>query len=478
MNKDTKILSEIGKYFSKDGKKGPMSVILQMMHNVKFNERVLFKDRIIRPNCRFTPMAVLQCLLLFPFFGIRNPSQYTGTSLAGLFGGHRDIFYEFMKDGTIDWRRIMAKLSTQIWNLITVRSDHKNQKLPTVLIFDDTDIIKRSWQTELVSKIYSHVDHNYHPGYKALFACMSDGISQLLLDLSLTRESKGSDFGLTKSVAARQHHSSDKEKTQAAGRREESCESKIDLMKDMTGRVVKAGIHFDYVLNDSWFTCTDLVRYVRRMHNGCEYLGMIKMSKRHYACRGKLYTAKTLAEMLWKKNRHSHHRKYGYSFIYANVMMDDQRVRLFLTRKSKRSEWRGYLTTNLKLSFEDAFKIYSMRWGIEVVNKEEKSLLYMDKCQSWYFAAQIAHVTITSLQYDFLSLARRFSDYETIGGLFRGTADDVRELSVTEKAWGLIMSIVETADEEFGFDDGIMYKIIYKADKMNRFVNFYEKIAV
>lgn len=40
------------------------------------------------------------------------------------------------------------------------------------------------------------------------------------------------------------------------------------------------------------------------------------------------------------------------------------------------------------------------------------------------------------------------------------------------------MSIVETADEEFGFDDGIMYKIIYKADKMNRFVNFYEKIAV
>jgi hypothetical protein len=32
MNKDTKILSEIGKYFSKDGKKGPMSVILQMMH--------------------------------------------------------------------------------------------------------------------------------------------------------------------------------------------------------------------------------------------------------------------------------------------------------------------------------------------------------------------------------------------------------------------------------------------------------------
>jgi hypothetical protein len=34
-----------------------------------------------------------------------------------------------MKDETIDWRRIMAKLSTQIWNLITVRSDHKKPKV-------------------------------------------------------------------------------------------------------------------------------------------------------------------------------------------------------------------------------------------------------------------------------------------------------------------------------------------------------------
>jgi hypothetical protein len=149
-------------------------------------------------------------------------------------------------------------------------------------------------------------------------------------------------------------------------------------MKDMTGRVVKAGIHFDYVLNDSWFTCTDLVRYVRRIHNGCEYLGMIKMSKRHYAYRGKLHTAKTLAEMLWKKNRHGRHRKYGYSFVYANVMMDDQKVRLFLTRKSKRSEWRRYLG-----SYDIAI-ILMRKVCAKYLNLNEVILIYLKSIERSY----------------------------------------------------------------------------------------------
>lgn len=477
MSKVKDILSEIGNFFSNSSKISPMTVILQMMHNVKFNKRVLFRGRKIEHNVLYTPVAILQCLLLFPFFGIDNVSQYSGTMLAGLFKAHRDVFYDFLKDGAIDWRRIMTKLSTRIWERITLRADHKRIKLPTVLIFDDTDVIKRSWMTELVSKIHSHVDNTFHPGYKALFCCISDGVSQILLDLALCRESKDKNFGLTKKAAEHQHRSDDEEGSPVTARKEESTKSKIELMKEMIRRMVKNHVHFDYVLNDSWFTCLDLVKFVRQLKNGCKYLGMIKMSNRLYSYHGKQYTAKALAKMLWNRNKHNHHRKYGYSYICVNGMMDDERVRLFLTRKDRHSEWRGYLSTDLKLEFAEAFKIYAMRWGIEVVNKEQKSLLAMDKCQEWYFSAQIAHVTITSLQYNFLALAKRFSDYETIGELFRGTEDDIIQMSVVEKAWGLIMNIVKTADEEYGFDENIMYKIIYKADEMNNFVNFYEKIA-
>lgn len=477
MDKGTQIISEIGKYFRKDSKISPMTIILQMMHNVKFNEKVLFRNYEIAPNTLFRPLAILQCLLLFPLFGIEKISRYSGTMISQIFKCHRDVFYSFINDGTINWRRIMLKLSSQIWDKITLRSDHKRIKLPTVLIFDDTDVIKSSWLTELVSRIHSHVDHSYHPGYKALFACISDGVSQILLDMALCRESKDSNFGLTKSAAERQHKSDDAADAPISVRKAESTKTKIELVEDMIKRILKNHIHFDYVLNDSWFTCLDLVKFIRKLKNGCRYLGMIKMSNRLYTYYGKPYTAKALAKMLWKKNKHSHHRKYGYSYMSVNVWMGDEKVRLFLTRKDRHSEWRGYLSTDLQLSFAEAFRIYSMRWGIEVVNKEQKSLLAMDKCQSWYFSAQIAHITITSLQYNFLALARRFSDYETIGGLFRDSKDDVVQMSVIEKAWVLILNIVETADEEFGFDEGIMYKIIYKADKMKKFVNFYQKLA-
>lgn len=202
---------------------------------------------------------------------------------------------------------------------------------------------------------------------------------------------------------------------------------------------------------------------------------MIKMTKRYYTYQGKQYTAEKLASHLWKQGKH--HRKFGYSYVTANVLMGKEKVRIFLTRKTKTSGWRGYVTTNLKLSFVEAYRIYSMRWVVEVVNKEQKSLLHMDKCQSWYFAAQITHVTLTSLQYNLLALAKRFSDYETIGELFKGTKDDFAEMSVCEKIWSLVAEIAKEVDDELGIDDSIFYAIIYKTEKLKRIVNIVYAMA-
>lgn len=38
---------------------------------------------------------------------------------------------------------------------------------------------------EFASKIHSHVDNTFHPGYKALSCCISDGVSQMLLNFAL-----------------------------------------------------------------------------------------------------------------------------------------------------------------------------------------------------------------------------------------------------------------------------------------------------
>ena len=82
------------------------------------------------------------------------------------------------------------------------------------------------------------------------------------------------------------------------------------------------------------------------------------------------------------------------------------------------------MTTNTELPFEQAYKIYSTRWSIEVFFKECKQNLGLGKCQSQDFDAQIAATTLCMLQYNMLSIAKRFSDYETLGELFRATQKD------------------------------------------------------
>jgi len=108
-------------------------------------------------------------------------------------------------------------------------------------------------------------------------------------------------------------------------------------------------------------------------------------------------------------------------------------VILFFCKTSHKDKWHGLLTTNLDLSFEQAYKIYSTRWSIEVFFKKSKQHLGLGKCQSQDFDAQIVSITISLLQYNILSVAKRFSEYETLGELFRTANAKIIELTIAER---------------------------------------------
>ena len=474
MDKGTNIFSEMASFFKKSGKISAFNAISGVMKNVKLNLRPLGFEK-PRHNCLYPTLCVLQLLLMFPSFSVANPANYTTSPLFKLVSCHKDVFYDFLNNGRTKWRKIMYYINCQLWAKITVRSDHKKRDLPVVLIFDDTDIIKASSAIEMVSKIFSHVTNSSHWGYKGLFCCLSDGISQLLMDFSLCREYKEADFGLNRRQAARQYKSADDEDAEIASRKKECVMSKIELMKEMIKRCVKYGIHFEYILCDSWFTCTEIVNFVRGLH-GKHYLGMIRMSKTRYGYGQGLFTADTLASRLWKTGE-KHHRMYGYTYMTADVTLDGKPVRLFFSRRNEHDKWHAYLTTNMKLDFQQAFRIYSMRWAIEVCNKEEKGLLGMDKCQSRHFAAQIAHVSIACLQYNMLSIAKRFSDYETIGEIFRGTKDDALEITIAQRILEFIVDIATELEDMCGCDtDRLIDNLINNPDCKNPFVKIYEKL--
>ncbi len=44
---------------------------------------------------------------------------------------------------------------------------------------------------------------------------------------------------------------------------DEYTQNKIQKAIDMVKRAIREGIRFDYLLTDSWFTCTDMVRFIK-----------------------------------------------------------------------------------------------------------------------------------------------------------------------------------------------------------------------
>uniref|UniRef100_UPI004025D86E hypothetical protein n=1 Tax=Prevotella sp. TaxID=59823 RepID=UPI004025D86E len=48
-------------------------------------------------------------------------------------------------------------------------------------------------------------------------------------------------------------------------------------LREMVAYAIKKGQRFDYLLVDSWFTCKELVDFIKRRHFNCHLLGMIKM---------------------------------------------------------------------------------------------------------------------------------------------------------------------------------------------------------
>ena len=96
-------------------------------------------------------------LLLYPCFMVRNPYRFTGSSLSGLLGCKKDVFYRFMSNPKINWRKSVYHLTLQLWSKIRLRSGRKEGTV--CLIVDDTDYPKTGRRMENIGRVFSHVHH-------------------------------------------------------------------------------------------------------------------------------------------------------------------------------------------------------------------------------------------------------------------------------------------------------------------------------
>lgn len=476
IHKVTPFISEIKKFFNNKDLTGAMQTIAHIFSDIRMTDRSTLgiKDRC---NTLYGCLAVFQCLILLPYLGVKNIFRTKDSAATVLMDAQKDVFFRFLKNPSVTWRKALWSISVQLWNRIRMRTDSKNDDV--CLILDDTDFRKTGRAIENIGRVFSHLEHKCILGFKCLLMAVTDGRSQLLLDFSIVGEpGKKGNHGLSeKEIKRRKEFERDSDMFKE--REGEYRTSKIELAKELVKRAIRYKIKFKYVLADSWFTCTDIIRFIKSRHVKCHWLGMLKVGKSDKG-QGKArfkteygtISASTLTKKAKKQIKYSRRLKSYY--LITNAYLDGMPVRIFLIKRSKNGQWNGLLTTDLSLDILRAWELYSRRWSLEVVIKDCKQYLGLGKCQSTNFVSQIADTTICAIRYNILSVARRFSDYETIGGIFREVTKETVQLTVAQQIWGYLQEIIAEIAQLFGLpDEEIFEVVINKSDELAHICEFY-----
>ena len=187
----------------------------------------------------------------------------------------------------------------QIWNKVRVRSDHKHQTV--CLTVDDADFSKPGRRIKNIGWVYSHLRHKTILDFKSLFPGITDGKSRFVLDFAILGEKgKKNNFSMSDKELESRYTKDRDEAFPVIMRAKEYEESKIRLMITMIKRAIGKGIRFDYLLADSRFTCSEVIRFIRGRRIKCHYPGMIKIGKKgatKYGFEGKELTARLFSAL-------------------------------------------------------------------------------------------------------------------------------------------------------------------------------------
>jgi len=481
MNKDRQIVSELRNFFTESGCGLGIQRIMNVLGTINITERQMAFEK--KPNCKFTCSQVIQLMIFFPFFSIKNAASYFGSSLQPLFDCGKDMFYRILSNENIDWRHILRYVNRKLWTNISTRSDARNSEYPVCMIVDDTDMPKTGRRGEMLGRVYSHVNKRGSIlGHKGLFLCRTDGRTQMLVDFTLQGEEgrvKSKPQGLSQKDIDARFNKERNPDSKVEKRKDEYFEDKISNMKRMLNRTKIDHLGFEYLLVDSWFTCKEVVKYIRHKGSKSHLLGMIKMGKTKYTVNEEDMTATAIASTMVKKKAVKYSRAHKFYYFETDVVFAGMTVKLFFYRFGRKGEWKALLSTDTSLTPYKAYQIYSMRWSIEVCFHECKTHLNLGKCQCRDFGSQIASISLCMLQYNLLSYVKRFESYETIGGLFREITAQTVELSVTEKIWGLIQEIVSAIADFFSTDfDELLTNIINQNKQLNAMMRVVQQLQL
>lgn len=469
-DKGTKNISELKSFFTQSEK--AFMAILNVLKFLRIETKHFGFSQ--ATNQKYSAKNKLFLLLLYPLFSIKNPNNYCKSGIYKVFNCKKDIFYRLLNSSQIFWRKLVESINRQIVRKALIFSQIDVSKKPKCLILDDTDLPKRGKKIELMGKIFSHVSSKSILGFKSLFLSYFDGKSLFAWDVSLHGEmgkNKKRPQGMLPKDLKKRYKKKRGKDSEGKKRENEYFKSKIENGIQMIRRALKV-LTPDYLLVDSWFTCSEIISFLLKQKRKVHFLGMIKMGKNLYSYKDKELTARGLVERLKREKKLKYSKTIRQYYCVCEVKFKGMKLKLFFAKASKRGNWKGIISTNLALGFIEAYEIYSIRWATEVFFKEAKQYLGLGKCESRDFDAQIASVSIVMLQYNLLSLVKQVNDYQTIGELFREAQKDTIALTIVERIWLIMIELINKIAEILGIDtDELMENMIYENQEVIELIN-------
>jgi len=355
---------------------------------------------------------ILMSLFLLPFTRQSLSEGITDNDNVG-FG--KDALYSLLNNPKCNWRRLLLAVGFQVYNAISKLTDREK-----VLIIDTTAYGRnRSKNVELLSRVKDHSTNRYVRGFRLQAAAISDGHTLIPVDFSLLASAD------PKKRFCEMRTDIDK-RTTGFRRRLEALQKAPGLAAEMAQRIIKAGLGFNYILVDSWYSDP---KTVLGLHESAPVICMMKKGRTKYQVGEKKLTLKQIYASLPKRR--------GRAKILASqeiMLTDTVAANIVFVRHNSKKEWLAIMSTDSQLPAEEVVRIYGKRWDIEVFFKMAKQHLRLEsEIQSRNFDALIAQISVVFLRYQFMAWRlRQHDDPRTFGQLFRFCSQEIKDITLME----------------------------------------------
>lgn len=313
----------------------------------------------------------------------------------------KDTFYRFDLNEKANWERLQLETARNVILDIELRADEKHINC---LIFDDSLYRRTGGKgTDFCAMVFDHNDNKMRVGFRMMTGGWSNGEIYIPFQQSLltTRKSHLM-IGKDEHVDGR---------SLRGKRRIRAKEKGTVVVQSMVQEAQKAGIPFDYVLFDTWFS--NPAQLVALKSIGADVIAMIKKNSTKYTL---LDPSDDKVKSLNVKEIYSRFRKRPGNSKYllcVNVKVSDRNgdsvpAKLVYARnRNNKKQWVCFVCTDMCRSPEDILRIYTARWACEVYFSVAKSYLKLrTECHSTSYDAITAHMVFVAIRYMILAVTR------------------------------------------------------------------------